>query len=206
MKNNRTLNKKAIRSLALAALFGAIATILQIFEFPLPFLIPAFVKFDFSDLPALFAAFSLGPWYGVAVMLIKNVIHLITSNSAGIGELANFLIGTAFVLPAGAIYARKKTRSFALLGSGVGIVAGAAMSFPINLFITYPFYAQLMPIDTIINMYNEIANVGDGLWKVLLIFNVPFTALKFVAVSVIVFLIYKSVSPLLKRFVGSDEK
>ncbi|HPE94589.1 MAG TPA: ECF transporter S component [Bacillota bacterium] len=201
MNNER---KTKIRAIALAAVLAALAAILQIFEFPLPFLIPAFVKFDFSDLPALIASFALGPFYGAGVCLVKNVIHLLTSSSAGIGELANFLIGVFFVVPAGMIYKHKKTKSSAVRGACIGIVAGAAMSFPVNLYITYPFYSKLMPIDTILEMYNNIFNISTQLWQALLIFNVPFTLLKFAADTLITVLIYKHISPLLHRFVGKE--
>lgn len=200
--NNKRNTK--IRAIALTAVFAALAAILQIFEFPLPFLIPSFVKFDFSDLPALIASFALGPLYGAGVCLLKNVIHLLTSNSAGIGELANFLIGVFFVVPAGMIYKYKKTKARALSGSCVGIAAGALMSFPVNLYITYPFYSKLIPIDTILDMYNSIFNISTHLWQALLLFNVPFTLLKFALDTLITVLIYKHISPLLHRFVGKE--
>ena len=56
--------------LAVTAMLSAVATVLMMLEFPLPFLIPPFVKLDFSELPALLASFSMGPVYGGVVCLI----------------------------------------------------------------------------------------------------------------------------------------
>ena len=73
-------SRSRINAVALAAMFAAVSSVLQFFEFPLPFIIPSFVKFDFSDLPALLASFSLGPVYGAVVCLVKNVIHLLVTH------------------------------------------------------------------------------------------------------------------------------
>ena len=119
-------NKISVKSIATVGVLGAVATILMYLEFPLTFLIPSFVKFDFSDLPALLASFALGPIAGIAVCFIKCVIHIAVSSSAGVGELANFILGCCFVLPAGIIYKRIKTKKSALIGSLAGaLIKGA---------------------------------------------------------------------------------
>ena len=84
--------------IAVTAMLSAAAAVLMALDFPIPFLIPPFVKMDFSELPALLAAFSLGPVSGVVVCLVKNLIHLTMSSTQGVGELCNFLqIGRAHV-------------------------------------------------------------------------------------------------------------
>ena len=103
--------------LAVTAMLAAAATVLMALDFPIPFLIPPFVKMDFSELPALLAAFSIGPLSGAAVCLVKNLINLAMSSTNGVGELCNFLLGVCFVIPAGLIYQYKKTRMGALLGA-----------------------------------------------------------------------------------------
>ena len=202
---NFSASRSRINAVALAAMFAAVSSVLQFFEFPLPFIIPSFVKFDFSDLPALLASFSLGPVYGAVVCLVKNVIHLLVTQSGGVGELANFLIAVFFVVPAGIIYKLRRTRAGALAGSLAGTVAAAAASFPINLWISYPFYSNFMPIDTIIDMYNQIFNVVGELWQALLIFNLPFTALKCIVTALLALLVYKPLSPLFKRVVNGGK-
>ena len=93
-----------IRKLTGTAMLSAIAYILMFLEFPIPFLIPPFIKMDFSELPALLAAFAYGPLWGVAVCLIKNLIHLLNTQTGGVGELSNFLLGAAFVFSASALF------------------------------------------------------------------------------------------------------
>lgn len=187
------------RKIAVTALLSAVATILMFLSFPVPFLIPPFIKMDFSELPALLAAFSMGPLSGVAVCLVKNLINVLFTTTGGVGELCNFLMGVCFVLPAGWIYKLKKTRGGALLASVVGAVFMAVLCIPINYFISYPFYTSLMPLDVIIGMYQDLMPSVDGLLACLVIFNAPFTLLKGALDVVLAFLIYKPLSPLLHK-------
>jgi len=185
------------RKLTVTAIFGAIATVLMFLEFSVP-LMPEFLKFDFSELPALLISFSAGPLWGAAVCLLKNLLHLPVTATSGVGELANFLVSICFVLPAGYIYQHKKDRQGALLGAITGTILMAAISFPVNYFITYPFYANFMSMDAILHMYKLILPAADTLWKALLIFNVPFTLVKGLVSTGLTFLIYKRLSPVLK--------
>ena len=193
-------SKARMYSLALCGVLSAISAVLQFLEFPLPFIIPSFIKFDFSDLPALLAAFSIGPVYGAAVCLIKNLIHLTVTATGGVGELANFLVGACFVLPAGIAYSFLHSKKGAVIGSVAGSVLAAVISFPVNYFITYPFYQNFMPIDDILAAYNGIFGGSFTLVGALLSFNLPFTLVKCLLVSLIVIIIYKPLSPLFHRF------
>ncbi len=202
--------------IAVTAMLSAAATVLMFLEFPIPFLIPSFVELDFSELPALLAAFSLGPVSGVVVCLVKNVIKgLLFSGTGGVGEMCNFLLGICFVIPAGLIYRYRKTRSGALAGALAGAVIMALCSIPVNYFISYPVYTKFLPIDVIIGMYQEIvqsfngllARAGapfplpavNGLLSCLIAFNAPFTLLKGLLNMGLCFLIYKPLSPLLHK-------
>ncbi|MBR2928593.1 MAG: ECF transporter S component [Oscillospiraceae bacterium] len=191
--------QKKTHKITITAMMAAVGVLLQFLEFPMPFLVPPFVKMDFSELPALLASFSLGPVYGVAVCLLKNCFKLLTTYSGGIGELGNFLMGAAYVWVAGVIYRRIKTRRGALIGSALGSVAMAVASVPINYFITYPFYTKLMPLEAIMEAYASIRPGANGLLQCLLLFNMPFTFVKGILVAAVCFLIYKSLSPLLHR-------
>ena len=104
-----------VRALTVTAMLSAIAFVLMFLDFSVP-LIPSFVKMDISELPALLAAFALGPVYGTVVCLVKNLIHLMITSTAGAGELCNFLLGASFVIPAGLLYRRMKSRKGALIG------------------------------------------------------------------------------------------
>lgn len=196
-KTQQPGSTSTVRKLTTTAIMAAIATILMYVEFPIP-IMPAFIKLDFSELPALLTSFALGPWYGALVCLLKNLIHLPVTQSSGVGELANFLIGICFVIPAGLIYQRVKTRKGALLGSLAGAVIMAVISFPINYFIVYPFYTNFMPMEGIIGAYQAILPSIKGLTDALLIFNVPFTFVKGLLDVIITFLIYKRLSPVIK--------
>lgn len=185
--------------IAVTAILSAVATILMFLSFPVPFLIPPFIKMDFSELPALLAAYSMGPASGVAVCLVKNLINVFFTTTGGVGELCNFLMGACFALPAGWIYKVKKGRSGALLAAVVGAICMAVFSVPINYFISYPFYTSFMPLDVIIGMYQELMPSVDGLLACLVIFNAPFTLLKGSLDVLLAFLIYKPLSPLLHK-------
>ncbi len=188
---------KFVRKLVFTAVMAAVAFVLQLLEFSVP-VIPSFVKLDFSELPALLCSFAYGGGYGVAVCLVKNLLKLITSSSAGIGELANFLLGAVFVLTAGLIYSRRKSRKTALIGSLSGAALSAAVCFPVNWFIAYPFYMTMMPAEAILGMYRAILPSTPSLAAAILIFNVPFTFLKFMISVGVAFLVYKYLSPILK--------
>lgn len=185
--------------ITVTAMLGAVATVLMLLEFPVPFLIPPFVKLDFSELPALLASFSLGPISGVVVCLIKNLVCCLRSSTGCVGELANFLIGVCLIVPAGVIYRRKKSRKTALWGAVIGALVMAVMSIPINYFISYPVYSKLIAIDAIVGMYQQIRPGVNGLQECLVLFNAPFTLAKGLLDTALCFLIYKPLSPLLHR-------
>lgn len=194
-------NKLSARKIATVAVLGAAATVLMYLEFPLPFLIPPFVKFDFSDIPALLGAYALGPIAGASVCLIKCVIHLLASQSAGVGELANFLLGCFFVLPSGITYRKIKTRGGALAGAAAGTVLMTLSSLPVNYYITYPFYIRAYGLteEMILSAYRLIIPSTKNLVSALVIFNMPFTFIKGAAVTAVTFLIYKRLSPVLHK-------
>ena len=200
----KSQNKKWLntRMLVMTAMLSAVSTVLMYLQFPIPFLIPAFIEMDFSELPALIAAFAYGPIAGVTVCLVKNLLHLFGSTTLGVGELANFLLGASFVFTAGLIYKNNKTAKGALTGTLVGAAVMALISFPLNLYVTYPFFTAVFfggnPAP-ILGMYQAILPWADTLPKALLVFNVPFNfILKGLVNAGIAFLIYKPLSPFLK--------
>lgn len=189
------------RSLVVTAMLSAVAFVLMFVEFPIPMLIPSFVKMDISDLPALLGSFALGPVYGVVIELLKNLLHIIFkgTSSAYVGEIFNFSMGAVFCLSAGLIYHFKKNRTGAVIASLVGCAVMAVLSVPFNYFMVYPAYVVCygMPMDAIIGMYQVILPSSDSLLKCLVIFNLPFTFCKGLIDAIICFLIYKPLSPLL---------
>lgn len=189
--------KLDVRAMAVTAMLSAIAFILMFLDFSIP-IIPSFIKLDFSEMPALLASFAFGPLWGVAVCLIKNLIHLLITTTGGVGELSNFMLGAVFVIPAGLIYKKKKNKTWAILGAVIGAFAMGILSFPINYFITYPVYYNFLPKEVVIGMYQAILPAADTITKCLLIFNAPFTFVKGLCSVLICALIYKPLRPLLK--------
>ena len=190
-----------VRNLVVAGMLSAVAFILMFFDFPLPMLIPSFIKMDFSDLPALLGAFALGPVYGVIISFLKNVLHIFIkgTSTAAVGELSNFILGAVFTFTAGMLYKKKRTRKRALTGALIGAAAMAVVGIFSNYFITYPAYSLFygMTMEAILGAYQAILPSVDSIFECLLIFNLPFTFVKGAADVVLCMLIYKPLSPLL---------
>ena len=196
---NMAKSTQRVRNLAVTGMLSAVGCVLMMLDFPLPMLIPGFVKMDFSELPALLASFSIGPVAGIAVCLLKNILAAIFHGSTlGIGEVCNFLMGAVFSGVAGLIYQHNKTRKTAVIGALVGAAAMAIASVPINFFFSYPVYAVAFGgMEAIIGAYQAInPNVGS-LLGCLIVFNMPFTLVKGLLTVLLAFLVYKPLSPIL---------
>ena len=195
--NTRKINVKGI---AVSAVCGALGFVLMLLEFPLPFIIPSFIKLDFSEIPALIASFAYGPIYGILVCAVKNLLHLFVTTSGGVGELSNFILGAIFVGAAGIVYSKMHNRKGALIGSLVGAFLMALISVFTNYFIVYPAYVVIygMPMEAILGMYKALLPAAGNLWKALIIFNFPFNLAKGILDAAVCFLVYKRISPILK--------
>ena len=195
------MKKDTTHNLTVAAMLSAVAFILMFIEFPVPMLIPAFIKMDFSDLPALLGAFALGPVSGVIISFMKNLLHIVIkgTSTACVGELSNFILGAIFSAVAGYIYKHHKSRKTAIIGAVAGAVAMGVLSVPSNYFVVYPAYVQFyhMPLEAILGMYQAILPSADSLIKCLILFNLPFTLVKGLLDAVLCMLIYKPLSPIL---------
>lgn len=190
--------KKNLRMIAVTAIMSALSAVLMFVEFSIP-IMPSFIKLDVSDLPALITSFAFGPVCGVAVCLVKNLVHLFVTSTFGVGELSNFILGAIFVFVAGMFYKHHHNRKYALIGAMAGDLAMAVLCFFVNLLFVYPIYIKLMlPEEAILGMYRAILPSVDSLWKAILIFNVPFTFVKGLISVAITFIVYPKLSPILK--------
>ena len=191
---------KSTRNLVAVGILGAIGAVLMIINFNIPTIMPSFIKLDFSELPAIIATFAYGPIGGIMVCLIKNLLNFIlASNTGGVGELSNFILGCAYVIPAGLIYKKNRTFKGAIISAIVGSVTSGCVSFFSNYFLIYPLFTLIgWPMQAIIGMYTVIFPKITKLWQALLYFNVPFTFIKCMLTSVITFLVYKRISPILR--------
>ncbi len=196
------MKKNNVKWMVKVSMLGAVAMVLMLLEFPLPFIAPPFYEFDFSEVPVLIGAFALGPVAGMAIELLKVLLNLLINGTitAGVGEFGNFLVGISFVLPAGIIYKKRKDKKHALAGLVIGSICMVALGFFVNMYILIPAYGKAlgMPIDAFVNMGSAIYSPIDSLWKMVLLCVVPFNAIKAIAASIVTMLIYKHISPILK--------
>ncbi|MDR5658441.1 ECF transporter S component [Serpentinicella sp. ANB-PHB4] len=196
------VNKKTLlttSNLVKISMLAVIAYVLMLIHFPLP-IFPGFLKIDLADVPALIGGFTLGPVAGMLIQLLKNILHLITKTSTGgVGELSNFIVGTAYVVPAALIYRYKKDKTHAIIGTLVGTVIMSFVGALSNIYLIIPFYSKIMPIENIIEM-GTVVNSRIVDIRTLVIYGVtPFNIFKGLLIALITLLIYKKISPILKR-------
>lgn len=193
-------NTNAMFNLTRCGLLSAMAVILFYIEIP----VVAFYKLDLSTLPAILAGFAMGPIQGVAVIIVKNLVHMLGTSTACVGELADILMSCAFVIPASLYYRRHKDRKSALVAMLIGSVAMVVVSVLVNYFILIPAYQVLMnlPLEVIIGMGQKVFGFIDTTVELVLAITAPFNIFKAVVLSLVTYLLYKRVSPLLHQKAG----
>lgn len=194
----KTNQKISVSKMTKVAMLSVLAFILMLIELPLP-IFPGFLKVDISDVPALIAGFALGPVAGIAVEAIKNILHLLRTSTGGVGELANFFVGAAIVLPSALIYRHKKNKVSAVVGLAVGTVIMAICGGLANYFVLLPFYTNFMPIDAIVAMGTVVNSKIDSVTSLILYGIVPFNLFKGLVVSAVTMLLYKRISPIISK-------
>ncbi|MGN0295007.1 MAG: ECF transporter S component [Lachnospiraceae bacterium] len=194
MENKKILS---IRNVVQIGMFGALAAVLMLFEFPLPFIAPSFYELDLSEIPVLIGTFSMGPVAGVLIELIKILLKLVLkgTSTAYVGDVANFIIGCFFLLPAGIIYKMKKTKKGAVIGMITGTLVMAAAGAIMNAYVLLPFYSQFygMPMEALIAAGTEVNSLITNIPTFVLVAVVPFNLIKGIIVSLITYLVYKRV-------------
>ncbi len=202
-ENGKQVSVLSVRGMTVIALLSALAVILMLFDIPLWFA-PNFYKIDFSEVPVLIGAFTLGPAAGILIEVLKILMNLLIngSDTALVGETANLIVGCALVVPSAFIYHTRKNRKSAILGLGIGTAVFVAAGCLLNAYLLLPTYARLfgMPIDTLIGFGTEVNPAITNMTTFILFAVTPFNLIKGVAVSVITVLLYKHVSPLIKGY------
>ncbi len=204
LKGGNVMERSRTRTLTQIAMLGAVAGVLMNFEFPIPFLAPSFYQLDFSEIPVLIGSFAMGPLAGVVIELVKILVHLVTKGTmtAGVGDVANFILGCAFVVPAGLIYRfhHIKSRKHAVEGMVVGTVLTSIAACLLNAFVLLPAYGKAfgMPIEAFIEMGTAVNPSVNSLLGFVAMIIVPFNLFKYTLTSVIVFFIYKRIRVMLK--------
>ena len=188
------MKEKKIRMIALIAIFGALAAVLMVFRFPLPFM-PPFLSFDLAGVPELIVAFTFGPLAGILVVVLRILLQLVISgtNSMFTGELQGLMLSLALVLPASIIYQHNKTQKGAIQGMVAGSITNVVVAVFTNMVIIIPFYVALygMDMDAIISMTQAVNPYVDSTFKLVLLGIIPFNIIKNVATCLVTFVIYK---------------
>ena len=186
------------RRISIVGMCGAIAMVLYILDFSIPFLAPPFYKLDFSEVPVLLCGFFLGPSAGVACMAIKILLKLLLkgTTTAFVGDLANFVVGCSLVLPATIVYHLHKTRSGAIAGLITGTLVMTVFGSLFNGIYLLPKFAQLygMPLDSIVAMGSAIHSSIHSVSSLVVLCVAPLNLLKGTCVSVLTLLLYKHVA------------
>jgi riboflavin transporter FmnP len=203
MKSEISVNQRGnAKVITKVGVLSAVATILMLFDFPLWFA-PNFYQLDFSEVPVLLGTFALGPVAGIAIEFVKILINFVLNgtDTGGIGELANFVVGCSFIIPAGLIYKHKKSFSAAIVAMLVGTAALAAVGSLMNYYLLLPLYAKIYgaPIQAFIDMGSLLNPAITDLKTLVLFAVVPFNIFKGIVISAITLLIYKRISPILHK-------
>lgn len=197
----KQVQRSGVKTVVQVGMLAALALILMFFEIPLPFA-PSFYEIDFSEVPVLIGCFTMGPLAGTAVELVKILLALVLkgTTTAGVGEIANFLIGCALCVPAGIIYKRNRTRKSALLGMAAGTLLMTVIGCVINAYVLLPAYSAAfgMPLEALVDMGTAVNSHITSLSTFVVLAVAPFNLLKGIMASLIVFLIYKKISPVFK--------
>lgn len=206
MSNNTNMaahaaGKSNLRTMVMTAMLGAISMVLYLFDFPLWFA-PSFYKIDFSEVPVMIGTFALGPAAGAMAELVKCLLKLVIkgTDTAFVGDIANFIIGCALVVPAGIIYKKNKSKKSAICGMAVGTLVLIVTGCLINAYVLLPTYGKAfgMPIDALVGMGSAVNPAITNITTFVILAVAPFNLLKGVMVSVLTLILYKYVSPLLK--------
>lgn len=199
---SKSLNAKTI---AFIGMLGALSAVLMAINVPLPFA-PTFLKFDISELPALFAGFFLGPVSGCAVIVVKIVLKILLqgTETAFVGEFMNIIGSCAFVLPAALIYKRIHTKRGALISLSISTVLVSVIAIFLNAYIAFPMYSSLygIPMEAILEMGSSVNPLVHDNVTLMLYGVFPFNLVKHGITSAVTYLVYKRCGNALRAMLG----
>lgn len=192
----QTRQSTQVKRLVTVPLLAAVAFILQYLEFPVP-LMPSFLKLDFSTLPGLVAGLLFGPMAGVVVELLKNVLHFLFKNTDGllIGELANFVAGSSFIVAAVTMQRLRRGKGGFLAGLAMGTLLMTLVMSAANWVFLIPAYAALyqVSVDALLGMLQV-----ESLWSLILVAIAPFNIIKGAVLSLLAYPIFVKLAPRLQ--------
>lgn len=154
------------------------------------------LKLDFSNVFIMLAGFMYGPIPALIIMVVKEALHLPFGTTMGVGELANVIMTTSYIIFPSIIYRRKKGLKTVVLALIVACVLQTGFSLLVNRFINFPFFIWLykMPVTA--------PQFFASLWWYVLLFN----AIKSVSISIVTLLVYKRIRYLFDKIKISERE
>jgi riboflavin transporter len=192
----------SLRKNIIVALMSAIAFLIMFLQFPLP-LFPTFLTIDLSDIPAIIGAIMYGPVAGIVIEAIKNILHYLTSGSVTgvpVGEFANFLAGSIYIVAATVFYRKRKTFRSLVIGMVAGTIITAILMSIANYYVIFPSYAYFLgfPVKLAVQISQAANHSIHDLLSLIVLGVLPFNVIKYIIVSIIVVPIYARIRPRLK--------
>lgn len=198
-------SRMKVKKIAFIGLMGAVSAVLMLLRFPIPFM-PPFLSFDLSGVMEMMGGMMFGPLEALCIIVVKILLQLVMqgSMSLGTGELQNFILSSAYVLPAVLIYHRKKTKKSAIAGMAVSSIIVAVVAVITNLYLIIPFYVKLfgMSMDDIISMCSAVNPAMKDTMSLVIFGLVPFNLIKYGATSIVTFIIYKRLSGVIRGMIA----
>lgn len=202
---SRSEKKLNVKQMTLIAVQSSITVVLYYFvKFNLPFF-PPWLDIQVSEIPALITGFAYGPYAGCLVILIRFIIKLPATITAGVGELADLVLGVTLVGISSTIYGRKRNIKGALIGTLIGVAASTVLAMFVNWLVLIPAYIYLanFPLSALVGMMNYIPNFtvteSNFMWVYIFIGVLPFNLFRYILVGALTFLLYKKTHFLLDR-------
>lgn len=211
-KPNTETKKLSIREISIVGVMGALSIVLYMFvKTPIPALFPSFLDFQISELPALITSFAYGPFAGALVIIVRFIIKLPFTGTAGVGEVADLVLGLIVVCISGIIYQRKKTLKRAVIGMGASMLIATFAACLLNWLVLIPFYLQLYfngNMEILVGMCSMIPGINSENFMPLYIFVgvLPFNLLRYILVYVLTLLLYKKIHFLFNKISKSKKE
>lgn len=173
------------------ALFSALAFVVMFWEFPIGAVFPTFLQVDLSDVVVFIGGIVLGPAAVVMMEFIKNLLHLLVKGgTAGIGEIANFIVGIALILPPVYFIRKKDTIKSSVIGFSAGIILMILVASVSNYFVFLPLYKSVLSFDITYIFPTKMASIIYGF--------APFNAIKGLIIAAIGISLHRSMGPVYK--------
>lgn len=195
ISNKYNLKKLSVKQMCVLSIMASLSVILYYFaKFNLPFF-PSWLDVQFSDIPALISSFMYGPVAGSIVIVIRFLVKLPATMTAGVGEIADLLIGLTLVISSGLIYKKKHSLKGALVSMTIGMLLATAVAIFANWSILIPAYMKIahFPMAALVGGMSYIKGVNSSNFMVYYLFVgvLPFNLFRYILVFIITFLLYK---------------